>query len=204
MASVVRRLTCNVRCAGSAGHARIDGGRPGDHPQRRAGVVLSAGAGDALQLRPPAAQRDDHEPAQQLCLFKRMDLHALSHNEAERGAIGMKVSAIDRGKRSAFQSGALRIERARGIVHHRDPERLYRRHRPVLHSLDPGATAGPSPGGLRPKHPADAMACAQYTKPRKRWFGRDTAAGKSGAEMTEWVRSMERPLLNSKAYLDEE
>jgi 3'-5' exoribonuclease len=29
-------------------------------------------------------------------------------------------------------------------------------------------------------------------------------AGKSGAEMTEWVRSMERPLLNSKAYLDEE
>jgi 3'-5' exoribonuclease len=35
-------------------------------------------------------------------------------------------------------------------------------------------------------------------------FGRDTVAGKSGAEMTEWVRSMERPLLNSKAYLDEE
>jgi 3'-5' exoribonuclease len=35
-------------------------------------------------------------------------------------------------------------------------------------------------------------------------FGRDAAAGKSGAEMTEWVRSMERPLLNSKAYLDEE
>jgi 3'-5' exoribonuclease len=32
-------------------------------------------------------------------------------------------------------------------------------------------------------------------------FGRDAAAGKSGAEMTEWVRSMERPLLNSKAYL---
>jgi len=35
-------------------------------------------------------------------------------------------------------------------------------------------------------------------------FGREVAAGKSGAEMTEWVRSMERPLLNSKAYLDEE
>jgi 3'-5' exoribonuclease len=35
-------------------------------------------------------------------------------------------------------------------------------------------------------------------------FGRDTASGKSGAEMTDWVRSMERPLLNSKAYLDEE
>jgi 3'-5' exoribonuclease len=35
-------------------------------------------------------------------------------------------------------------------------------------------------------------------------FGRDAAAGKSGAEMTEWVRSMERPLLNSRAYLDEE
>jgi 3'-5' exoribonuclease len=35
-------------------------------------------------------------------------------------------------------------------------------------------------------------------------FGRDAAAGKSGGEMTEWVRSMERPLLNSKAYLGEE
>ena len=35
-------------------------------------------------------------------------------------------------------------------------------------------------------------------------FGRDAVAGKTGAEMTEWVRSMERPLLNSKAYLDEE
>jgi len=35
-------------------------------------------------------------------------------------------------------------------------------------------------------------------------FGRDAAGGKSGAEMTEWVRSMERPLLNSRAYLDEE
>jgi 3'-5' exoribonuclease len=35
-------------------------------------------------------------------------------------------------------------------------------------------------------------------------FGRDASSGKSGAEMTEWVRSMERPLLNSKAYLGEE
>jgi 3'-5' exoribonuclease len=35
-------------------------------------------------------------------------------------------------------------------------------------------------------------------------FGRDAAAGKSGEEMTEWVRSMERPLLNSKAYLGEQ
>ena len=35
-------------------------------------------------------------------------------------------------------------------------------------------------------------------------FGRDTVSGKSGAEMTEWVRSMERPLLNSRAYLDED
>ena len=35
-------------------------------------------------------------------------------------------------------------------------------------------------------------------------FSRGAVAGKSGAEMTEWVRSMERPLLNSKAYLDEE
>jgi 3'-5' exoribonuclease len=35
-------------------------------------------------------------------------------------------------------------------------------------------------------------------------FGRDRAAGKSGAEMTEWVRSLERPILNSKAYLGEE
>jgi 3'-5' exoribonuclease len=34
-------------------------------------------------------------------------------------------------------------------------------------------------------------------------FARDAAAGKSGDEMTEWVRSMERPLLNSKAYLSE-
>jgi 3'-5' exoribonuclease len=34
-------------------------------------------------------------------------------------------------------------------------------------------------------------------------FGRDTAAGKSGADMTDWVRSMERPLLNSKAFLAE-
>ena len=33
-------------------------------------------------------------------------------------------------------------------------------------------------------------------------FGRDAAAGKSGAEMTECVRSMERPLLNSKAFLE--
>jgi 3'-5' exoribonuclease len=32
-------------------------------------------------------------------------------------------------------------------------------------------------------------------------FTRDASAGKSGAEMTEWVRSMERSLLNSKAYL---
>jgi 3'-5' exoribonuclease len=35
-------------------------------------------------------------------------------------------------------------------------------------------------------------------------FARDAAAGRSGAEMTDWVRSMERPLLNSKAYLGEE
>jgi 3'-5' exoribonuclease len=35
-------------------------------------------------------------------------------------------------------------------------------------------------------------------------FGRDTAAGKSGAEMTDWVRSMERPLLNSRSYLKDE
>lgn len=33
-------------------------------------------------------------------------------------------------------------------------------------------------------------------------FARDEAAGKSGAQTTEWVRSMERPLLNSKAYLE--
>ncbi len=35
-------------------------------------------------------------------------------------------------------------------------------------------------------------------------FGRDVASGKSGAEMTDWVRSMERPLLNTKTYLGEE
>lgn len=34
-------------------------------------------------------------------------------------------------------------------------------------------------------------------------FARDAAAGRSGAEMTEWVRSMERPLLNSRSYLSE-
>jgi 3'-5' exoribonuclease len=34
-------------------------------------------------------------------------------------------------------------------------------------------------------------------------FGRDAAAGKSGGEMTDWVRSMERPLMNSKAFLGE-
>ena len=35
-------------------------------------------------------------------------------------------------------------------------------------------------------------------------FGKELANGKSGAGMTEWVRSMERPLLNSQAYLKEE
>jgi 3'-5' exoribonuclease len=35
-------------------------------------------------------------------------------------------------------------------------------------------------------------------------FRRDREAGRSGADMTDWVRSMERPLLNSKASLDEE
>jgi 3'-5' exoribonuclease len=35
-------------------------------------------------------------------------------------------------------------------------------------------------------------------------FARDEAAGKTGAEMTDWVRSMERPLLNTKAYLAQE
>jgi len=32
-------------------------------------------------------------------------------------------------------------------------------------------------------------------------FGKELAAGKPGTGMTEWVRSMERPLLNSQAYL---
>jgi 3'-5' exoribonuclease len=35
-------------------------------------------------------------------------------------------------------------------------------------------------------------------------FARELANGKNGAGMTEWVRSMERPLLNSRAYLKEE
>jgi 3'-5' exoribonuclease len=35
-------------------------------------------------------------------------------------------------------------------------------------------------------------------------FGKELANGKSGAGMTEWVRSMERPLLNSLAYLEGE
>jgi 3'-5' exoribonuclease len=35
-------------------------------------------------------------------------------------------------------------------------------------------------------------------------FARSQANGRSGAEMTEWVRSMERPLLNTQAYLKSE
>lgn len=35
-------------------------------------------------------------------------------------------------------------------------------------------------------------------------FAKDLAAGKSGAGMTDWVRSMDRPLLNSQAYLKDE
>jgi 3'-5' exoribonuclease len=35
-------------------------------------------------------------------------------------------------------------------------------------------------------------------------FGRELANGKPGTGMTEWVRSMERPLLNSQAYLKAE
>jgi len=35
-------------------------------------------------------------------------------------------------------------------------------------------------------------------------FAKELANGKSGSGMTEWVRSMERPLLNSKAFLAEE
>lgn len=33
-------------------------------------------------------------------------------------------------------------------------------------------------------------------------FARNEASGRPGAEMTEWVRSMERPLLNTQAYLN--
>lgn len=35
-------------------------------------------------------------------------------------------------------------------------------------------------------------------------FARSEASGRSGAEMTEWVRSLERPLLNTEAYLKSE
>ena len=35
-------------------------------------------------------------------------------------------------------------------------------------------------------------------------FARSQANGRSGAEMTEWVRSMERPLLDTQAYLKSE
>ena len=35
-------------------------------------------------------------------------------------------------------------------------------------------------------------------------FARNQAAGRSGAEMTDWVRSLERPLLNTEAYLAQE
>ncbi len=34
-------------------------------------------------------------------------------------------------------------------------------------------------------------------------FGRAVASGRGGGEMTDWVRSMERPLLDSRAYLRE-
>jgi 3'-5' exoribonuclease len=32
-------------------------------------------------------------------------------------------------------------------------------------------------------------------------FGRNVAAGRAAGEVTEWVRSMERPLLNTAAFL---
>ena len=35
-------------------------------------------------------------------------------------------------------------------------------------------------------------------------FAASVASGRSGGEVTEWVRSMERPLLNSQAYLKAE
>ena len=35
-------------------------------------------------------------------------------------------------------------------------------------------------------------------------FARSETAGRSGAEMTEWVRSLERPLLNTQAFLEHE
>ena len=35
-------------------------------------------------------------------------------------------------------------------------------------------------------------------------FGKAAMNGKAAAEMTDWVRSMERPLLNAQAYLKEE
>jgi len=35
-------------------------------------------------------------------------------------------------------------------------------------------------------------------------FARTAAAGRSSADMTDWVRSLERPLLNSKAFLNDE
>ncbi|NYF79501.1 3'-5' exoribonuclease YhaM family protein [Granulicella arctica] len=35
-------------------------------------------------------------------------------------------------------------------------------------------------------------------------FGKAGANGKSASEMTDWVRSMDRPLLNTRAYLNEE
>jgi len=33
-------------------------------------------------------------------------------------------------------------------------------------------------------------------------FARNEGNGRPGAEMTEWVRSLERPLLNTQAYLE--
>jgi 3'-5' exoribonuclease len=33
-------------------------------------------------------------------------------------------------------------------------------------------------------------------------FTRNEASGRSGAEMTDWIRSLERPLLDTRAFLD--
>lgn len=35
-------------------------------------------------------------------------------------------------------------------------------------------------------------------------FASAVASGRSGGEVTEWVRSMDRPLLNTQAYLKDE
>lgn len=61
----------------------------------------------------------DHQAAEQVCALLRMDRPALPDHQAERRAIGMKISAVHRRERAAFFRRAREIERFFGIVHDR-------------------------------------------------------------------------------------